>query len=326
MSKIQLAFLGTGGIARKHSNSAKDSDDVDVVGICDVSDAAVETFSHEFDDTAFSPASFTDADQMYRETQPDAVVICTPHTLHYDHCVQALDHGCHVLVEKPMVTSLAHATSLEAKVATTGKVLTVGYNTSCSAIFYTIRDIIRDGTYGKLKVISMDISQGWYQAVKGSWRMQPELSGGGMIYDSGAHVLNSLVWSVESDVAEVHAWVDNLDVAVDINGTMNIRFTNGVIATVAVGGEVPSGSHATYMFERARITCDPWGASFVEARTNEGVVELEMRGPQSDPFGNFIDAIRGRAEARTGPRSGVIQSQLMDAIYESARTGLPATP
>ena len=65
-------------------------------------------------------------------------------------------------------------------------------------------------------------------------KLDPALSGGGMLYDSGAHVMNSLVWIVESDVAEVHAYVDNLDTRVDINGTINVRFANGVIAAIAI--------------------------------------------------------------------------------------------
>jgi predicted dehydrogenase len=49
-------------------------------------------------------------------------------------------------------------------------------------------------------------------------------------------------------------------------------------------------------------------------------------GRAQTPDDNFIDAILGRAEPRTSLQNGIVQSELMDAIYESARTGLPAKP
>ena len=52
----------------------------------------------------------------------------------------------------------------------------------------------------------------------------------------------------------------------------------------------------------------------------------QITGEQQTPNDNFIDAILGRAEPRTSAENGIIQSQLMDAIYESARTGQPASP
>src|SRR5690606_22663849 len=113
--------------------------------------------------------------------------------------------------------------------------------------------MVRSGEFGKLKVVSLYISQPWYHFVQGLWRMDPKLSGGGMIYDSGAHVLNSLVWTVEAEVDTVHAFIDNLDSQVDINGTINVRFVNGVIATVAVSGETPNGSFGAWMFEQGLI-------------------------------------------------------------------------
>ena len=54
------------------------------------------------------PPRFTDADQIYATVQPDAVCIATPHTLHDEQAVQALDAGCHILMEKPIVTNTEH--------------------------------------------------------------------------------------------------------------------------------------------------------------------------------------------------------------------------
>lgn len=328
MSKVRVALLGTGGIANRHITEFIRHPDVEMVALGDTSEEQVESFcERHFGEAAAKPACYTDAAKMYAEAKPDAVSICTPHTLHYDHAVQAVEAGCHVLMEKPMVTDLGQAVALEKLVAGTNLVFTIGYNTPCSVEFKKIRDIVRSGELGKLKVITMYISQRWYHLTQGKWRQEPELSGGGMAYDSGAHILNSLVWTVEADVAEVHAWVDNLDCPVDINSSINVRFVNGVTAAVGICGEAPNGSHGAWIFENGKIETNPWSAGWIKIQDVNGEIKYPaMEGTDFSPMYNFVESILGRDEPRTSVRNGVQQSQLMDAIYESARTGLPAKP
>lgn len=333
MKKVRVALLGCGNIANKHSIAARTIPEMEIVGLCDIrKEAFGELHAKGLSHLKKLPPTFTDAPAMYAKTKPDAVIICTPHTLHYDQCVTALDHDLHILVEKPMVTRLSDALDLEKRVERSGKVLSVGFNTPCTIEFQKLRDIVRSETYGKLRTVSMYLSQPWYQHTAGTWRQDPKLSGGGQLYDSGAHPLNSLTWTVESDIAEVHAFVDRLDRKVDINGTLNIRFANGVLASVAINGESPEGCFASFMFERGKVDIDPWMARWMKIEewtggyTARTIKYPEMPYKDSAPTPNFIDTILGRATPGTTARNGVIHSQLMDAIYDSARTGLPAKP
>lgn len=329
MSTIGIAFIGCGNIQHKHAGQIRHLDGVEVVGLFDPAAPTMQRLvDRSLSDLPEAPPMFDNLEKMYAEAKPDAVIIASPHTLHYEQCAQALDNGCHVLVEKPMVTDLGHARDLEQRVNATDRVLSIAYNTPCSVEFSTLRHHIREKTFGELRVVSVSISQPWYYVTQGSWRQKPELSGGGMIYDSGAHALNSLTWSVESDVEEVFAYVENIDSPVDINGTINVRFTNGVIAAVAVGGQSANSSHAAFMFERGRIDLDPWGAAWMSIWENNHrqIKYPQVFGADRQPLTNFIDAIRGQDEPRTTVRHGVLQSQLMDTIYESARTGKPARP
>ncbi|OPZ23964.1 MAG: Glucose--fructose oxidoreductase precursor [Lentisphaerae bacterium ADurb.BinA184] len=329
MASVRVALLGCGGFMRRHAEQYKSHPDVKVVGLCDVDPAHVAKFLDEnFRDVKEKPATFTDPAEMYRAVRPDAVSIATPHTLHFAQCAQALKAGLHVLVEKPMVTSLDQALALEKKVKAAKRLLCIGYNTPCTVEVKKVRDLVRSGEMGRLKLVSMYISQPWYHFVKGTWRMDPELSGGGMLYDSGAHVFNTLCWTVESDVAEVFAYVDNLDAKVDINGAVCVKFKSGVIAQVTVSGESPGGSFAAYMFENGLVELNPWYYSgYFRVWDRKGAVKYPaMAGTDFSPMHNFVEAILGRDEPRTSVRNGIYQSQLMDAIYESARTGKPARP
>ncbi|MBI1338514.1 MAG: hypothetical protein GC164_16345 [Phycisphaera sp.] len=330
MSKVRIAFLGCGGFMGAHANRIKGNPDAELVALCDVSDEQVQKFiDRHFTDTATKPAKYTDPAKMYAQSKPDAAFIATPHTLHFAHGKQALEAGCHVYMEKPMVTSLPDAYALRDTVKKTGKILVVGYNTPCSRELHYVRDAIRNRTFGKLELVTGQLSQGWMKATVGLWRQKPELSGGGQAYDSGAHLLNSLVWSVESNVDEVFAYVDNHGTPVDINSVMSIKFANGVLAAICVSGNCPANSgNMSFIFENGKIDVDGWGGSWMKVWDERGreVKYPHVTGKDQTPDDNFIDACLGRANPNTSVENGIIQSQLMDAIYESARTGQPARP
>ncbi len=335
MSKIRIAFLGTGGISLKHSRFLKDCPDAEIVGGCDVSEEIVKgLWERTWDGTenAPDPPAFTDIDRMFDQTNPDAVVICTPHTLHYDHCMKAATRGCHILVEKPMVTRAKDAYALHKAVKGNGKTFVIGYNTPCTSEFAYIRNAIRSESLGRLQQVCGFLAQPWLQMLEGSgtWRMDPKLSGGGQAYDSGAHILNSLCWSVEADVAKVQAYVDFCGKAVDVNSNINVLFANGVMASIVISGTSEGmGSHMSFIFSEGRIDVNGWDGAWMKVYDRRTYVKYPKVSDEmnaGEPARNFIEAILGKAEPRTSVENGVVLTELMDAIYESAQTGAISEP
>ena len=144
MSQVRLAIVGCGGNSSGHARRMNQNPDVQIVGACDVNtDIASSYIERNLPDLEPSPAAFDNLDKMLAETDPDAVLISTPHTLHFEQGMKALEAGCHVLMEKPMVTDADDAYTLSAKATETGKVLVVGYNTPCTPNFYYLRNQIR---------------------------------------------------------------------------------------------------------------------------------------------------------------------------------------
>ena len=331
MSKIRVALMGCGGIQGKHYKTLMRRDDAEIVALCDVGLTHCDRFIERVgmgEDGKAAPARFDDPAKMYAEIKPDAVSICTPHTLHYEHGAQAIDAGCHVLMEKPMVTDAGDAYKLADKVKQSGKILVIGYNTPCSPEFQYLRNLVRTQELGKLELVTGYLSQNWMKGTTGSWRQDPKLSGGGQAYDSGAHPLSSLCYVVESHVAEVFAFVDNHGTPVDINSSTNIRFESGVFASMVISGNCPvNDSHMSLMFENGKVDVDPWSANWINVWKGKQFVKYPpITGEATDPMDNLLDAIGGKAEPRTTPENGIIHSELMDAIYESQRTGQPAKP
>jgi predicted dehydrogenase len=325
MKKLRFGVLGCGGIARKHVRAAKESGKADVVALCDVSEAITGAFADWCAQEGLPrPATYTDPAAMYAGADLDAVAICTPHTLHYEQAVQALEAGCHVLMEKPMVTDSAHARALAGKVEQSGKVFTVAFNTSSKPVFQYLREQIRKGTFGKLEMVNGYLSQGWLKGTMGKWRQEPELSGGGQAYDSGAHIINSMVWSVESPIDEVFAFVDNVGAAVDINSIIAVRFQSGVLASLCISGNCPSnGSHMVFIFDEGRVEIDGWGGGWIKVWKGKEEIQPQLPDVADSPAENFFDAVLEHGEPATSVQNGINHSELMDAIYESARRDAP---
>jgi predicted dehydrogenase len=323
VSKVRLALLGCGGMGAAHVQRLRDSQSAEIVALCDVSRDCMEGIvKHHVNPDAPAPELFSEPAEMYAKAKPDGVIIVTPHTLHFEQGVQALNAGIHVMMEKPMVTNSEQGRALAALAKESGKVFVVGYNTPCTPAFHYLRELIREGRLGKLETVTGWQTQDWRRLTIGTWRQNPVLSGGGQMYDSGAHFFNSLVWSVEQPVAEVCAFVDNVGTPVDINGVVTIKFANGVLAAITISGNsAPDGAGMYFVFEHGRVEIDGWAGAWIKVfERDKGEITPELQGTYQFPLDNFVDAILGRAETRTKPENGLIQSELMDAIYESAQT------
>ncbi|MFW5857379.1 MAG: Gfo/Idh/MocA family protein [Planctomycetota bacterium] len=327
MDPLRIGILGCGGIAGHHARQLAAMDDAAIVALCDVNPEQVERFREANLADAPAPAAYTDPAAMYAEAGLDAVVIATPHTLHYAQGLEALDAGCHIFMEKPMVTNADDAYAFAERVKQAEKIVTVGYCTPATRPFGFLRDRIREGTYGRLELVTGYLCQDWLRLTTGMWRQDPALSGGGQAYDSGAHLMASLIWSVEQPIDEVFAFVDNHGAAVDINSAIAVRFANGVMASLAIGGNcAKGGQHMSFIFENGRVEIDGWGGSYIKVFADGHEETPDLGGDAVTPIRNFVDAVLGRDEPKTAPIHGIHHTELMDAIYASARSGRPVRP
>jgi predicted dehydrogenase len=250
--------------------------------------------------------------------------VFSPHTLHFQHAMLGLEHGCDVFVEKPMVTEVQDAYRLRDRARELGRKVLIGYNTPCQPTFHCLRRWIREQRLGALQMVSGYLSQDWLPRTRGKWRQDPALSGGGQAYDSGAHLLNSLIWAVEQPVESVAAFVDCFDIPVDVNTALIARFAGNVMASISIGGDCGNwSSQMTFLFQDGRIDIDGWTGKWMKIERGRPPEELQpdLVGEATTTTAHFVDVLHGRVEPHTNPDHGVLQSELLDLIYESARSG-----
>ena len=151
MKTIRVGMIGTGGISHWHIRQLKELDEVKLIAISDVSKESREKVVNEYE---LKVNEYVDHQEMLASESLDAVVICTPHTLHYQHAMDALNKGCHVLIEKPMATSLEETEKLLNAAEKLEKVLQVSYQRHFEPEYIYIKKAIADGVIPQFPLVT----------------------------------------------------------------------------------------------------------------------------------------------------------------------------
>jgi len=229
-----------------------------------------------------------------------------------------------VLVEKPMVTNSAHAHELKKTIERTGRHFQIAFQSPFSQEFAYIRQQIQAGALGELQTITAHSCQSWKKGSAGTWRQDPNQSGGGQMYDTGAHLFNSIAWLIDRPVLEVFCIADNKGAEVDINAAMTIRWEGNVLGSVTISGNTPGWQEGIWISgDKGRIATGIHGGR-IEQWNEKGIVKYpQVTQAHYSPVGNFVDCLLGNAEPRCPVRYGILHSWLMDALYASAKEGKP---
>jgi predicted dehydrogenase len=316
MDKLRFGMIGTGGISNWHGEQLGElANEVELAALADPNAESRERFARKFGLNA--ARQYDDYRSMLEAGGLDAVVICSPHTLHYEQASDALRAGCHVLIEKPMTCSSRQAEKLIAAADAAGKLLQVSYQRHFQPEFLYIRQAILDGGIGKLTSVTASLYQDWRQLTEGTWRMKPELSGGGMLMDSGSHLVDVLLWTTGLTPAEVRSVVHRHGAPVEIDSFTSIRFAEGPVAGLNVVGYA-QGWHETYMFcgERGAIHYENGRITIRRPKQEPEHPVLPPRTSNQDK--SFVDAILGRHEVLVPGQFALKVVKLTEMIYEAA--------
>ncbi|CAM4296350.1 Gfo/Idh/MocA family oxidoreductase [Paenibacillus alkaliterrae] len=290
-------------------------DEVEIISIADTNPASRDSFVSKFE--LQDVKQFDDYKEMLAQADMDAAVICSPHTLHFQQALDVLESGCHVLIEKPMTCSSEEAEQLIIAAEQAEKLLQVSYQRHFLPEFLYIRQAITDGLIGKLTSINATLYQEWKQGTVGTWRQMPGLSGGGMLMDSGSHIVDMLLWTTGMTPVEVKPQLHQQGAPVEIDTFTSIRFAEGAIAGLNIIGFAPCW-HETFVF------CGEDGAIFYDngkitlRRLGEKPIIPKLPEQTTNQDKSFVDAILGRHEVMVPGIFAKKVVSLTEMIYQSA--------
>ncbi|MEZ0327941.1 MAG: Gfo/Idh/MocA family protein [Fimbriimonas sp.] len=319
MEKVRVAMIGCGGFQRYRVGNLLKVKDAEIVALVDPSQEQMNLMREAHPSTA-GLQGFTDHNEMLQQVRPDAVMIATPHTQHVGQILDSLNAGAHTCCEKPLVTTVEDAHKVIAARDKAGKVGMVSYQRHFQPEFRYIRERIQDGTSGAVQYITVLQSQEWLRAVKGTWRQQHSLSGGGQLNDSGSHVLDIVLWITGSSPKKVAAFCDNKGTEVDINSTLSVTFQGGAMASFAIIGDGMSWhEEITVWCENEAYFIRDGKLTIVDRSKNKFKAENLSGG--STPDQNFIDAITGKGQCESPFECGLEVIRLTEAAWKSSDAG-----
>jgi predicted dehydrogenase len=220
-----------------------------------------------------------------------------------------------------MVMNAAEANSLITTRDRTGKHLVVAFQGSLSPQVRTAVTMLRSGILGSILNINGLVWQSWNAGTQNTWRQEPKLAGGGFMFDTGAHMLNTVADLAGEPFVEVAAWLDNRNRPVDILGVVIGRLASGTLVTFnACGDTIPScASDIRVICTKAMLRTGIWG-EFLEIQYHEKDGWQKLPVPPSLGVWEQFQAVRtGKIENPSPPEVGLRMALLWDAIRESAQ-------
>jgi predicted dehydrogenase len=187
----------------------------------------------------------------------DAVVITTPHSLHKDHALMAIDAGKHILLEKPMAISVEECDRINAAAKDAGVTLMIAQSHRYWSGGAITKKLIQEGALGDL-VMGRDslLNPGYIKAEEsGNWRYNPELAGRGYFLGYGVHIVDRLRWWFNSEVESVFAKFENFrtDLPTETTGMVFLNFRSGACCTIWSSCSTPRPSWGQQLFCGAEL-------------------------------------------------------------------------
>ncbi|MAS35819.1 MAG: oxidoreductase [Anaerolineaceae bacterium] len=328
---VQVAVIGTGGMARHHIRGMlKQTDTTHIRVVCEPSEAAYAAASELFREAGLEPpVNEPDFEKFLDDygKDIDVALIVTPHNLHYPQAVACMEHGIDVLLEKPMVMSGDEAVKLIETRDRTGRLAAVAFNGSMSPYIRTAVNMLRSGELGEILTIEALHHQDWRELTIGTWRQIPEIAGGGYLFDSGAHMLNSVVDLAGEEFAEVRAWTDNRGTPVDIMGVIIGKLRSGKLVSMHGCGDTPVGGSEIRVFgTKGMLRTGVYGERLEAAFNREDGLQPVEVPPSLGTWQQFLMVRDGNLPNPCPPEVGLRMAKLWDAIQQSAaQNGAPVS-
>ncbi|GGF97508.1 Gfo/Idh/MocA family protein [Paenibacillus aceti] len=354
MSKVyRIGIVGCGGIANgKHMPSLSKLDSVEMVAFCDIILERAEKAAAQYG----TPEAkvYADYKEMLATEQLDIVHVLTPNDAHAEISIAALEAGHHVMCEKPMAKTAADARRMVDAAQRTGKKLTIGYNNRFREDSLYMKRLCEQGELGDIYFAKAHAIRRRAVPTWGVF-LDEEKQGGGPLIDIGTHALDLTLWMMDNYKPKVvlgtkyhelakrenaaNAWgpwdpekftVEDsaFGMIVMENGATVMLESSWALNTLEVdeakcslsgteaGADMKDGLRINgEQFSRLYtkdIELGSGGVAFYDGKA-ENAADVEMR--------KWIEAIDQDLEPVVTPEQACVVSEILEAIYESARTG-----
>lgn len=352
---MKIGIIGCGGIALgKHMPALAQIEKIEMIAFCDLVEERAEKAKKTFG--AEDSTVYTDYKEMLEKEDLDIIHVCTPNSSHAEISIASMEAGSHVMCEKPMAKTTEEAREMIKASERTGKKLTIGYQNR----FRKEVDYLHQATQaGELGEIYNAKAHAIRRRAVPTWGvfLDEEAQGGGPLIDIGTHALDMTLWMMDnykpkyvvgntyhelSDTKNAaNAWGpwDPEKFTVEDSAFGFVMMENG--ATIYLESswalnsrdedEAKTTLHGTKagadMRDGLTINGEDRGVLYEkEIITEVGGVDF-YDGGSDDPAlieaQSWIDAVENDTEPVVKPEEALVVTEILEAIYESAKTKEP---
>ena len=354
MRKLKVGIIGCGGIANgKHLPSMKKNGNFEIIAFCYLILERAQKAKAEYGTE--DARVYTDYTELLKE-DVEAVYVLTPNSSHGPVSIAALEAGKHVMCEKPMAKSYAEAKAMVETAERTGKILTIGYQNRYRADCTYLKKVCEAGELGEIYYAKAHAVRRRAVPTWGVF-LDEEKQGGGPLIDIGTHALDLTLWMMDNYEPEMvvgsvyrkladqtqtgNAWGDwdpsvftvedsafgfirmkngatiHLETSWALN-SLDVREAQTTLCGTKAGADMADGlrinriSHGRQCVERPDFAAG--GIDFYDGNEEKGK-DVEQR--------VFYDAIVEGKPLTVEPRQAMVVTQILEAVYESGKTGKP---
>ena len=330
----RIAVIGAGFMGERHARIYAGMPDVELVAVCDVREAAARELA-----SRTGAAAYSDYRALLGRDDVDAVSVCTPDGLHREPCELALRSGRHVLVEKPIATTVADAEAIVEAASRAGAVLLVGHCLRFDPRYDQARQAAARGELGAIQTI--------YTRRANTVAAQDRLGGRcSLPLFLGVHDYDVMRWLVGGEVERVTAeskWglLRDQGFPVEDANCALLRFSTGALGIAELGWILPrgfpaSGDHRLDLVGSAGSLSIATLETGLRRADGQRAVQIDTASApsvQGHPGGmfyfelrHFVDCVRGRATPAVTPHDAVMALRIALAVERAASTGAPVAP
>ncbi len=342
MGNVRFGIIGVGNMGSAHLNSFLSGKVTNgtVTAVADIDPAKLAAVQKNNPGTY---ACCARAEDLLSRDDVDAVIVATPHYLHPDLSVAALDAGKHVIAEKPAGVYTKQVEKINTAAAKSDKLYTVMFNQRTNPLYKKMRALVMDGAVGEIKRIHWQITD-WYRSQSyydsGSWRATWAGEGGGVLFNQCPHQLDLLQWVTGMMPERVRAFCRFgkwHDIEVEDDVTAYMEYGNGATGVFITGtADTPGTNRFEILGTGGKLVCEnntlrvwrletdertfnaTYKGGFGEPKFTEELLKPEGDNPQHvGILNNFANAILGLEPLYVDGKEGIKSVELMDSMLLS---------
>ena len=285
-----------------------------------------EQFASEFE----IPAAYSSVAELLSDPKVQAVYISTTNELHFEQVLAAAAAGKHVLCEKPLALKTEEAIEMARACRDAGVVMATNHHLRNAATHRKMRELIEQGAIGK-PLFARVFHAVYLPPHLQGWRLDKPQAGGGVILDITVHDIDTLRFTLDSELVEVVGMSQTASMAkggLEDGAMAVLRFANGVLAQVHdaftvkhAGNGIEYHGESGSIIGRNVMTQQPVGEVVLRNADGEQLIAVEHESLYARGLASFCSAMQGKGEPSASADDGIKSLVGALAVVNACQTG-----